>query len=67
MLDSTRRDRVAVGHPGRRLRGEVDDGVDLILAEDALQHRLVLQVAPDQVGLPDQVRLDEFTLRDPVS
>ncbi len=47
MLVSNVRDGIAVGDADDGLRGEVEDGVDLVLAERALEQRLVADVAAD--------------------
>ena len=50
-----------------RLRGQVDDGVDLVFAEHALQQRLVAHVAADDLHPFELPRPHQLALRHPVA
>ena len=65
MFDSKVETGLRLATPHDRLGREVDDGVDLVLAQRPLQQRLVADVAADQVHPADQVRLDQLALREP--
>ena len=50
-----------------RLGRQVDDRVDLVLAEGPLEHRLVAHVAADQLDPVGQAAADELALGHPVA
>ena len=62
-----RRDGIAVRDAHDCLRRQVDDRVGLVLAEHALQQRLVAHVAAHDVGRLDQPRAHELALGNPVA
>ncbi len=62
-----RRHRVTVGDRDDRLRREVNNGIDLIFAQDTLHQRLIADIAAHDPDLLDQLRAHQLRLGHPVA
>src|SRR5262249_36784884 len=62
-----RRDGIAIGDADDGLRGQVENGVDFVFAEDAFERRLIAHVAADYFHALDVARSRGFRLRNQIA